>query len=81
MAKNNKEMELKEVANKIRNTRGDIYFSVVGKVEDDLKDAADAGGHSDQQVDLICLGIGNVFLGLRSQEAVQEFVSGVDLNH
>ena len=76
-------MELKKVklANKIRTTNGVIYFSVVDKVEDDLKDAADAGRHSDQKVDLIGLGIGDVFLGLRSQESLQEFVSGVDLNH
>ena len=76
-------MELKKVklANKIRTTNGVIYFSVVDKVEDDLKDAADAGRHSDQQVDLIGLGIGDVFLGLCSQESLQEFVSGVDLNH
>ena len=43
-----------------------FYHSVVDKVEDDLKDAADAGGHSDPEVDLISLRIGDVFLGLCS---------------
>ena len=41
-----------------------VYHSVVDKVEDDLKDAADAGGHGDPQVDLIGLGMGDVFLRL-----------------
>ena len=40
-----------------------VYHSVVEELEEDLEDAADAGGHSDPQVDLISLGIGNVFLG------------------
>ena len=41
-----------------------VYHSVVDKVEDDLKDAEDASGHSYPQVDLISLGIGDVFLRL-----------------
>ena len=43
-----------------------FYHSVVGKVEDDLEEAADADSHSDPQVDLISLGIGDVFLRLCS---------------
>ena len=58
-----------------------VYHSVVDKVEDDLEDAADTGGHSDPQVDLISLGIGDVFLWLCAQEPLQEVVSGVDLDH
>ena len=58
-----------------------VYHSVVGKVEDDLEEAADAGGPSDPQVDLISLGIGDVFLRLCPQESLQEVVSGVDLDH
>ena len=58
-----------------------VYHSVVDKVEDDLKDAAHAGVHGDPQVDLISLGIGDVFLGLCPQESLQEVVSGVDLDH
>ena len=59
-------MELKKVklANKIRNTKGVIYFSVVDKVEDDLENTADAGGHGDPQGNFISLGMGDVFLGL-----------------
>ena len=41
-----------------------VYHSVVDIVEDDLEDAADAGGHGDPQVDLISPDIGDVFLGL-----------------
>ena len=58
-----------------------VYHSVVDKVEDDLKDAADAGGHSKPQVDLISHVIRDFFLGLCSKESLQEFVSGVDLDH
>ena len=59
---------------KVRNTKGAcntkvilvllFYHSVVDKVEEDLEDAADAGGHSDPQVDLIGLVIRDVFLRL-----------------
>ena len=41
-----------------------VYHSVVDKVEEDLEDAAEAGGHGDPQVDLISLGMGDVFLRL-----------------
>ena len=57
------------------------HHSVVDKVEDDLKDTTDAGGHSYPEVDLISHGIGDVFLGLCPQESVQEVVSGDDLDH
>ena len=58
-----------------------VYHSVENKVEDDLEDAADAGGHSDPQVELVSFSMGNVFLRLCPQEPVQEVVSGVDLDH
>ena len=58
-----------------------IYYSVVDVVEDDFKDAAEAGGQGDPQVDLISSGVGDVFLWLCPKEAVQEVVSGVDLDH
>ena len=41
-----------------------VYHSVVEEVEEDLEDAAEAGGHGDPQVDLIGLGMGDVFLRL-----------------
>ena len=58
-----------------------FYLPVVDEVEDDLEDAAEAGDQSDIQVDLISSGEGDVFLRLGSKEAVQEIVSGVDLDH
>ena len=58
-----------------------IYHPVVDEVEDDLEDAAEAGGQGDPQVDLISSGVGDVFLRLCPKEAVQEVVSGVDLDH
>ena len=59
----------------------DYYHSVVDEVEDDLEDAAEAGGQGDPQVDLISLGVGDVFLRFCPEESVQEVVSGVDLVH
>ena len=58
-----------------------VYHSVVDIVEDDLEDATEAGGQCDPQVDLISSGVGDVFLCLCPKEAVQEVVSGVDLDH
>ena len=58
-----------------------VYQSVVDEVEDNLEDAAEAGGQGDPQVDLISSGVGDVFLRLCPKEAVQEAVSGVDLDH
>ena len=58
-----------------------VYLSVVDEVEDDLEDAAEAGGQGDPQVDLISSGMGEVFLWLCPEESVQEVVSGVDLVH
>ena len=58
-----------------------VYLSVVDEVEDDLEDAAEAGGQGDPQVDLISLGVGDVFLRFCPEESVQEVVSGVDLVH
>ena len=58
-----------------------VYHPVVDEVEDDLEDAAEAGGQGDPQVDLISSGVGDVFLRLCPKEAVQEVVSGVDLDH
>ena len=57
------------------------YHSVVDEVEDDLEDAAEAGGQGDPQVDLISSGKGDVFLRLCPKEAFQEVVSWVDLDH
>ena len=57
------------------------YHSVVDEVEDDLEDAAEAGGQGDPQVDLISSGVGDIFLRLWPKEAVQEVVSRVDLDH
>ena len=59
----------------------DYYHSVVDEVEDDLEDAAEAGGQGDPQVDPISLGVGDVFLRFCPEESVQEVVSGVDLVH
>ena len=79
------EMELEQICRyRIEPTPGlnfSAYHFVVEKVEYDLEDAADAGGHSDPQVDLIGIGIGDVFLRLCPQESLQEVVSGVDLDH
>ena len=58
-----------------------VYHPVVDEVDDDLEDAAEAGGQGDPQVDCIGSGVGDVFLRLCPEEAVQEFVSGVDLDH
>ena len=58
-----------------------VYQSVVDEVEDNLKDAAEAGGQGDPQVDLISSGVGDVFLRLCPEEAVQEFVPQVYLDH
>ena len=41
-----------------------VYHSVVDKVEDHLKDAADPSGNGDPQVELISSGMGDVFLRL-----------------
>ena len=41
-----------------------VYHSVVDKVEDHLKDAADASGNGDPPVELISSGMGDVFLRL-----------------
>ena len=58
-----------------------VYHPVVDEVDDDLEDAAEAGGQGDPQVDLISSGMGDVFLRLCPEEAVQEVVPGVDLDH
>ena len=58
-----------------------VYHPVVDEVEDDLEDAAEAGGQGDPQVDLISSGVGDVFLRLCPEESVQEVLSGVDLGH
>ena len=59
-----------------------VYQSVVDEVEDNLEDAAEAGGQGDPQVDLISSGVGDVFLWLCCpEESVQEVVSRVDLDH
>ena len=55
---------------------GLVYQSVVDEVQDDLEDAAEAGGQGDPQVDLISSGVGDVFLWLCPKEADQEVVSG-----
>ena len=53
----------------------DYYHSVVDEVDDDLEDAAEAGGQGDPQVDLISSGVGDVFLRLCPEESGQEVVS------
>ena len=58
-----------------------VYHPVVDEVDDDLKDAAEAGGQGDPHVDLISSGVGDVFLWLCPEESVQEVVSVVDLHH
>ena len=67
--------------NKYTHLLFDYYHSVVDEVEDDLEDAAEAGGQGDPQVDLISSGVGDVFLRFCPEESVQEVVSGVDLVH
>ena len=59
-----------------------VYQSVVDEEEDNLENAAEAGGQGDPQVDLISPGMGDVFLQLCCpEESVQEVVSRVDLDH
>ena len=52
-----------------------VHHPVVDVVEDNLEDAAEAGGQGDPQVDLISSGKGDVFLRLCPKEAFQEVVS------
>ena len=57
------------------------HQSVVDKVEDDLKDAAEDGGQGEPQVHLIGSGMGLIFLLFCPDKSGQEVVSWVDLTH
>ena len=58
-----------------------MYHFIVGKVEANLQDAAEAGGQCDPQVDLNRFVVRNVFFVLCPDKSGQEHMSGVDLAH
>ena len=58
-----------------------VYYSVVGEVEADLKDATDAGDYSYPQLDLRGSVEGYIFSVLRSNKSDQKVMSGFDLAH
>ena len=58
-----------------------VYQFIVGKVEANLQDAAQAGCQCDPQVDLVGFVVRDVFSFLRPDKSGQEHMSGVDLAH
>ena len=58
-----------------------VYFSIVGEVEADLQDAADAGRYCGPQLDLRGFAVRYIFSFLRSDKSGQEVMSSVDLAH
>ena len=58
-----------------------VYQFIVGKVEANLQDAAQAGGQCDPQVELVGFVVRDVFSFLRPNKSGQEHMSGVDLAH
>ena len=58
-----------------------VYQFIVGKVEANLQDAAQAGCQCDPQVDLVGFVVRDVFSFLSPDKSDKEHMSGVDLAH
>ena len=56
-----------------------VYHSVVGEVEANLQDAADAGRHCGPKQDLSAFVEGNILFRKCPNKSGQEVMSGVDL--
>ena len=58
-----------------------VYQFIVGKVEANLQEAAQAGGQCDPKVEAVGFVVGDVFSFLSPDKSGQEHMSGVDLAH